>query len=190
MMIGEYDQARARLEKAQTLDSTDALVDFNLALNSLYKGDTADARQRFTGMIVRGTGGGLAEARVMLGHLLLRTGNEDDKSQANTYFLEAINAFASQIRGGNTVPTAHLWTGIAYLGLGDTGNAFDFLHTALFLDVRPFYAAMAHLWLGKTSDLQGERDVAREHYGLVLGGSAAAYHQQEARKYLDQPYRQ
>jgi len=46
------------------------------------------------------------------------------------------------------------------------------------------------LLLGKTADVMGERELAREYYGQVLALPAAAYHQAEAQKYLDEPYSQ
>jgi hypothetical protein len=48
---------------------------------------------------------------------------------------------------------------------------------------------MINLWLGKVADVRGEHSVARDYYNAVLSGASAVYHQDEARKYLDTPYR-
>ncbi len=191
MMNGNYDTARTNLEHAHAIDTTEQLVRFNLALNDLYRGDTAAAKKEFTSLVFESRQGGpFGESRVMLGHLLLRSGNEDDRAQAEKYFHEALSYFAQAINSGNPSPTSHIWAGMAYLGLGNTSDAYDFLHTGLYLEKRPFYIGMAQLWLGKTADIRGERDVAEEYYNYVLAGASAAYHQAEAREYLKKPYRQ
>ena len=74
------------------------------------------------------------------------------------------------------------------MGTGDTGAAGDHLNTALYLEVRPFYRGMINLWLGKLADMLGQREAAREYYGLVISGASAAYHQAEARALLEKPY--
>jgi len=76
------------------------------------------------------------------------------------------------------------------LGLDDAANAYNHLQVALFLETRPFYQGLTTLLLGKTADVMGERELAREYYGQVLALPAAAYHQAEAQKYLDEPYSQ
>ena len=189
MMNGLYDDAAVSLTRAQTLDSTDSFVTFNRALLALYTGDKATARDLLAVVIYRG-GGPQAEARVLLGYLLRESEREEDRALAAQYFSEAINYLAQTIRGGTASATAHLGTGIASLGLDDTGNAHDFLRSALLLETRPFYIGMANLWLGKVADVRGEHDVARDYYGAVISGASAEYHQQEARRLTDEPYRQ
>jgi uncharacterized protein HemY len=98
--------------------------------------------------------------------------------------------YDQQLRLHRASPTAYLWLGIAFLGLGDTGLAAERLRTALFLETRPFYLGMINLWLGKVADALGDRAAARDSYGKVLMLPSADYHQKEARKYLDDPYRQ
>jgi len=75
------------------------------------------------------------------------------------------------------------------LGLGETGNANNHLQTALFLETRPFYLGMINLWLGKAADVMKDHAVACGFYEKVLSLPSAEYHQQEAKKYLDNPYR-
>jgi hypothetical protein len=58
----------------------------------------------------------------------------------------------------------------------------------LFLESRPFYIGMINLWLGKAADLRNKRELARKHFSEVMAVPSAAYHQDEAQKYLDSPY--
>jgi hypothetical protein len=88
------------------------------------------------------------------------------------------------------VPNPYLWTGIALVGLDDADNAYDQLNQALFLESRPFYKGMINLWLGKAADLRGKRDLARVHFSDVISGASAAYHQEEALKFIDSGFHQ
>ena len=51
MMNGEYEPAAADLQRAADLDSTNTLVKFNQALNTLFQGDTLGARQQFSYLV-------------------------------------------------------------------------------------------------------------------------------------------
>lgn len=191
MMNGIYDEAVISLGRAQALDSTSQLVDFNLAMHALNTGDTEYGWQMLAGIILRGTAGGpQAEARALYGNQLSLSDSEDDKALAIQYCTEAINAFGQSIRTGNASPDAYLWSGIAYLGMGDTGNAWDHLWLARFIDLRPFYEGLANLWLGKVADVMDDHETAKEFYGLVISGPTAEYHQAEARRLIREPYHQ
>jgi hypothetical protein len=48
---------------------------------------------------------------------------------------------------------------------------------------------MIYLWLGKTADVLNDRSAAQSYYERVLALPSAHYHQEEAREYLDSPYR-
>jgi Flp pilus assembly protein TadD len=192
MINGYYDDARADLLKALALDSTDQMVRFNLAYNYLLSGDEEEGKERLLDVIVnpgpRGSVGG--EARILLADLLQKSKDSLDRALANTYFNEAAQVYEQQLQTHQASPSTHLWLGIAYLGLGDTGNASDHLQTALFLETRPFYLGMINLWLGKVADVLQDRTAARKFYERVLALPSAHYHQTEARTYLDTPYRQ
>ena len=186
MMVGEYEAAEADLKQAEKLDSTSSLVQFNLALNRLCRGDTLAARQRFGAVIESGGAhGGLIESRIMLAHLLAASGSEDDQAMAVSHYNEVAGIMASQDTRHNPSPSQSMWFGIAYLGMGDTGSAQEFLQTALFLETREFYIGMINLWLGKVAAARGEPAVARDYYQRVLAGSSAHYHQEEARRLLE-----
>jgi len=190
MMNGLYDEARTDLLKALTLDSTDHIVKFNLALNYLITGREKEGREILQALIYNPGSSSGGEARIFLANILKSSSDEADKAMAVTYFNEAVGIYDRELSIRKASPTAYLWIGIAFLGLGDTGMASDHLKTALFLETRPFYLGMINLWLGKVADVMGDRAAAQDFYGRVLSLQSAAYHQKEARKYLDNPYHQ
>ncbi|RKX25462.1 MAG: hypothetical protein DRP45_05880 [Candidatus Zixiibacteriota bacterium] len=191
MMNGEYEQAASDLARARSLDSTDHFIVFNQALNHALQGDSLEARRLFIS-IVEDTVTGLTDvgSRVLLGELLTQSGDSGDKDRAVALFSRVIAIIGDPNAQASPSPIRAMWLGISYLGIGDNGNAYDYLLTALLLETRPFYEGMIQLWLGKTSDIRGERDVALDHYGKVLALSSALYHQEEARKYIQSPYTQ
>ena len=79
-----------------------------------------------------------------------------------------------------------MWLGISYLGLDDTGNAYDALSLAEYMETRAFYRGMIELWLGKVADRIGERDVARKYYRSVIDGKSAQFHREEAERLMEQ----
>ncbi len=191
MMNGEFDRAAENLERARRLDSSSQVIAFNRAFNYMLKGDEETAAEIYQNIITTpGLSGTQTESRVMLGNILLGSGDEAERSQAMTYFSEVISSLSAQSTRHNPSPSQSMWQGICHLGLGDTGSAQEFLATALFLETRPFYLGMIELWLGKVADVRGEHDVAREHYGRVMALPAAIYTQDEARKLIETPYRQ
>lgn len=189
MMNGLYPEARRDLEHGLALDSTNTLLRCNLGLNDLIVGDTLTARQAL--MEIAGNPARVqaqAEARIMLADILSASGQEGDESRAQGYYQAGLNSFAQQLQLSLTNPSAHLWMGMASLGLKDIDNARSYLESALFMEMRPFYVGMINLWLGKVNDVMGQRQTARDYYGAVLAGAAAQYHQEEARRFLKQPY--
>jgi len=190
MMSGEYAQADKALERAVRIDSLHSLVRFNRAMLRMFTGDTLAARQLFASVIQTGApSGGMIESQVMLAGLLAVSGVESDKSDALNHYGSVVATLAREDQRHNPSVSQAMWLGIAYLGTGDTGNAEDYLQTALFLETRPFYQGMILLWLGKVADVRGERPLARDYYQKVLAGASAHYHQEEARRLLERPYR-
>ncbi|HWR83170.1 MAG TPA: hypothetical protein VN285_07700 [Candidatus Deferrimicrobium sp.] len=190
MMNGYYEEARADLMTALSVDSTESLARFNLALNYLSVHDTLTARKLLQEAVAAPGPSGGGESRIMLANLLCHSVNAADRALATQYYNEAISLFEQEAQAYKASSTAYLWMGIAFLGLGDTGAAYDHLATARFLEARPFYHGMIDLWLGKCADLKNDRTAAREFYGRVLAVSSADYHQQEARLLLETPHRQ
>ncbi len=190
MMNGYYEEARADLLKALEIDSTDNFTRFNLALNNLLTGRETEGRRILQDLVDNPTRYSGGESKVLLAGILRASADKADRALATTYFNETQTFYDQQLQTHRASSTAYLWLGIAFLGLDDTGMAGDYLQTALFLETRPFYQGMTNLWLGKTADLLGDRSAARDFYGRVLSLASADYHQVEARRYLDTPYRQ
>ena len=190
MMAGEYEQARVGFTRSGQLDTTDQTPQFNLALCQLYSGDTADAVAALENLVTKPQGHSpRGEARVVLAELLSRSPVAGKRQESRRLYEEAVAAFMPQLQAQPAVAATHMWLGIASLGLARYDDAHTYLEAAQFLESRQFYLGMIHLWLGKLADVERKRDLALEYYREVLSGAAAAYHQKEARKYIDQPYR-
>ncbi|MEE8405064.1 MAG: hypothetical protein V3S17_06710, partial [candidate division Zixibacteria bacterium] len=190
MMNGEIERASADLIRAHDLDSLNVIVGFNLVLNRLLLGDTLSAVQSLIDLIGRGDAGQIqAECRVMLGDILKDSGKPEDTMQARDYFAVALSIFSQQQQVNPALATPYMWSGIALIGLGDAENARDQLELALFLESRPFYIGMINLWLGKTADISNNRQTAEDYYSQVLSAESASYHQDEARRLLEKPFR-
>ncbi len=191
MMNGDYEPAYVDLMNARAKDTTYEVIKFNLALNCLYRGDTATAGQIWNELIHNPTSVQLqGESRTMLGHILRKSANTNEKLDVQNYLTVAISIFSQQIQADPSVPNPYLWTGISLMGLNDADNAYEQLNQALFLESRPFYVGMINLWMGKAADLRGKRELAREHFSEVMAVASAAYHRDEAQKYLDSAYSQ
>lgn len=191
MMNGLYDSAFYNLERARRLDTTDNLIQFNLALNNYYRGNKMEARELFLKVIEQPMDASAqGESRVMLGYMFRESDNKEDKAAAQRFFTETVNIESQVLQTHGTSSANYLWMGVANLGLDDYGTAYEYLSTALYLETRPFYQGMINLWLGKLADVRGERELAREHYGQVLALASPVYCQDEARQYLIKPYRQ
>jgi len=190
MMNGEIEIASANLIRSHALDSLNAIVGFNLVLNQLLLGDTLLAVQSLNDLIGGDKAGQIqAECRVMLGDILKDSDKAEDTMQARDYFTVALSIFSQQQQANPALPTPYMWSGIALIGLGDAENAEDQLELALFLESRPFYIGMINLWLGKTADISNNRQTAEDYYSQVLSAESALYHQDEARKLLEEPFR-
>jgi len=198
MMNGLYDDALNDLENAWLLDSTNPIISFNRGLCYLLNGDESSAKAYFK----KGSGPGKktvkmgdinpvkGESLVMLGHILLQAEDDSKKAQAKNYFNEAKNIYIQILSAGKASPASNMWLGITCTGLDEYDDGMNYLQVALFLETRPFYLGMINLWLGKLYDLKGERAAAREYYGKTLSLPSAVYHQEEAKKYIEQAYTQ
>jgi tetratricopeptide (TPR) repeat protein len=191
MAAGEYDRARQSLEMALNISPDFHVARFNLALNRLITGDSAAARAILEKLVSLPPGQGpAAESRVLLADILRDSSEESEKEKAQTLYTRA-EAMMQQALGIQPYASVyHLWAGLAAMGRGLLPTARDYLETADFLEARAFYSGLISLSLGKLSDLQDERDQALHHYREVLASPSAAYHQEAARRYTQEPYRQ
>ncbi len=189
MMNGLYDEAAKDLFTAFDLDSTDQSVRFNLAMLYIHRGEIDQARKQLEVVMENPSKGGPdLGSMIVLAELLRESDDKSDQALAEQYFIQAIRALEASLQTGGPAPTVHLWLGMSYLGLDKYKAAESYLKGALFLETRPFYLGMTHLYLGKLADLKGDREAAKEHYAQVLAISSATYHQRQARQYLETTY--
>lgn len=190
MAVGEYDSARQSLLRARRVNPDFHTVRFNLALNYMITGDTAEARTILEELIILPPGSGpVAEARVLLGDILSRSGDSEDRSRAKELYREAQVLMEQALGPQPFVAVYHLWAGLAAMGQGLLPTARDYLQMAEFLETRAFHQGLISLSLGQLSDLQDERDQALYYYREVLAEPSAVYHQEAARRFTKQPYR-
>jgi len=187
MMNGYYDEARQDLEKAHSSDTTDQMVRFNLAVNCIYRGDEAAAKDLLLNNISFGKeASAQAETRIFLAQILEKSKDSADIKQAAEHYRVAASMYERTLQIQRSSATHYLWLGIATFGLNEVTTAIDYLRVADFLETRPFYSGMIHLWLGKAYLRSGMEDEARAHLTQVLSMASADYHQSEARTYLEQ----
>lgn len=189
MMNGLYDEAAKDLSTAFSLDTTDHTVRFNLAKNCELHGDRLKAIEHLKYVVDNPSKAGPhVGAMIVLGGLLRDSEDEQERAQGRQYFLQSIRGLEASIQSGPPAPSTHLWLAIACIGADEFEAARGYLDGALFLETRPFYLGMTHLWMGKLADLTGDRATATDNYSQVLAISSAAYHQTEAERYLKTPY--
>jgi tetratricopeptide (TPR) repeat protein len=185
MMNGYYDSAFASFNKAKKIDSTNQLVNFNIALYYLLRNDSAKARQILVNNLSIAKGAqAQGESRVTLANLLMTSKDKSEHAKAAKMYQETISNFSKSLQINGADASLYMWIGISYLGLGDLDNALSFLHTAEFLETRPFYQGMIDLWLGKAYLASNKKDSADTYLAQVMSVSSAAYHQREAKALL------
>ncbi|UCE24229.1 MAG: hypothetical protein JSU74_13205 [Candidatus Zixiibacteriota bacterium] len=187
MMNGYYDEAYTFFDKAHSLDPSNGIINLNLALNHFYRGQLDTARVILENNIstVRGAMA-QGETRILLGNILIDSGNVAERDTAKQYFSEALAGYQQSLSLNRSSANHYMWMGIAMLGIDDAGGAVDYLKMADFLETRPFYIGMTNLWLGKAYARLGQDDKAHDHLAKVLSVASADYHQREAQRYLEQ----
>jgi tetratricopeptide (TPR) repeat protein len=135
-------------------------------------------------------GSSMYESQIKLAEILKQSKNVEDRRQARDLFQKGVNGFLVQLQTNMASPSAMLWLGAGYLGLGDSPTAGDFLTSALMLESRPFYQGLIYLYMGKVSDHLGDHEGARGWYGRVLNILSTDYHQREAKWLMDHPWSQ
>ena len=191
LMNGNYQNALSDLLTSKSLDSTNTVTDFNIALCYLYMKDSAQAIEKFQAIITNNKEHSpIAESRIMLGKILIHSNNKDNQAKAKTYFSETITIMENTLSSQPSSVNLHVWLGSAYLGLGDTDNAYTYLTSAASLEKRPFYLGLIYLEMGKVVDLLNDHDSAKQFYNQVIAMPSTAYQQEEARILTKKPYRQ
>jgi tetratricopeptide (TPR) repeat protein len=191
MMSGYYAEAHEDLLKAKAMAPKDPVIAFNVALSFLNDGDSTAAETILDSLVaVVPSGSSSAESRVILAEIMRHSPVKTKRERAQTLYEQAIALLRPAMQSQPASPALHLWSGMALVGMGRLAEAGGFLETALFLESRPFYIALDHLWQGKLADLEHDRELAVYHYQQVLSGMAADYHQRDARRYLEEPFTQ
>jgi tetratricopeptide (TPR) repeat protein len=187
MMNGYYDEALADLLKAQSLDPSNQMIAFNLAMNHIYRGQETAAAEILRENITGGKGAlAQSEIRILLAEILEKSNDSSDREKAREYYQTAADISQQTLSIRRSSATDYLWLAMALLGLDETEGATEYLQVAEFLETRPFYTGMINLWLGKAYAQSGKKQQARDHLAKVLAVAAADYHQREAQKYLEQ----
>lgn len=184
MMQGKYDEAKPILLALQISDSANPAVPFNLGVLAAAQGNLAEAKKQWRLASAKGTGSGAQEAAVLLAHQLLASSDVAEHKSAAPMLARAVQRFGSVVGRHMVSPQALLWSGAAWLGQGNTTDAYAALMTADFVERRPLYRGMISLWLGRLHDLRGERDMARRYYQRVIDLPSAAYTKTEAEQHL------
>lgn len=187
MMNGLYPEALADFQQALALDSTNHMVNLNLALYYINQEQPARAKEILennfgTGKEARAQG----ETRIFLADLLKNSDDAAQRDLAKRYYQEAIAGYEQTLNIRRASASQYMWLGAALLGLDDVEAAIGYLAMAEFLETRPFYMGMIHLLTGKAYLQSGRNDLAEEHFAEVLAVASADYHQRQAKAYLEQ----
>jgi tetratricopeptide (TPR) repeat protein len=124
------------------------------------------------------------ESLVMLAEILNHTDVKSNQEKAAQYYKQAVRIFTQSLQANNGATPLLLWNGIAHAGLYEYDKALDYLHTAEFVENRPFYLGMIYLWLGKVYQADGNNDEAKIYFTKVLSNLSADYHNSEAQELL------
>jgi tetratricopeptide (TPR) repeat protein len=92
--------------------------------------------------------------------------------------------YEQALNSEQSTPSMYVWYGIVLVAQGEYALGERALHSAALLEVRPFYRAMAYIWLGKCADLQGNRETAKLYYSQVATLNAGVYQKREAEQLM------
>lgn len=186
-MKGEVGLARGEIDRARGYYARSFKAGFStggLRLASLYldKGEVDSAAAILGKVSDKGKNlldYKLAAAEVMKIH------NEDPDSLLNDVVARAINFSNSAPQD----PRLYVILGKAYALLGNYEKAISNFKTAHFLEISPFNLSSTLLEMGKTEDLLGTREKAREYYKSVLDSNGGEYQKSLAEKYLKSAFK-
>ena len=186
MMNGLYDSCWTHFQKAASLDSTSQMINFNIALFYINKGEPEKARKILVNNFSNEKGSSAqGETRVLLANILQNSDEKANQEKAAVYFKEAANMYQQILQTNSSAPSIYMWLGISFLGLHEYDNAVNYLHIAEFIESRPFYQGMINLWLGKAYIAADEKETAKEYLSNVISIASSVYHQEEAAKLLE-----
>lgn len=186
MMIGDYNKALNDFEKANSIDSLDININFNLALCKAQMGDTATALELLDKKGRPNPKGSAyhLQSDILKAWLLENSNSDADRAKADTLYKRSLLTLRQGLQTNNSSSSLYLWAGICYYGLGQYEDAMNYLNTAGFLETRYFYRGMINLWLGKTHIKRDEKDLAKTYLNLVIDSKSAEYNKSEAKELL------
>ncbi len=92
------------------------------------------------------------------------------------------------IRQASHDPLNYLTAGKAFTLLGEFDRAEENLDIAYFLEIRPYLQTLILLQQGRTADLQGKRDDAKNYYEHAASNRGGVYLKMLAEKYIKSKY--
>ena len=163
MMNGLYEEAYTYFQKGLSIDSTNEMIRFNIALYYMNIGDNTTARELLLSNFSNAKqAAAQGETRIFLADLLQASGDKTSLEKAAKYYQEAAMMYEQLLQTNSSTSTVYLYLGASYLGLYEYDKAVNYLHIAEFIETRPFYSGMIYLLLGKAYMAAGEPDSAKE----------------------------
>jgi len=190
MINADYDGARDAFDRVFELDSTYASAKLRQAQLLGIRGDTAGAiamAQEYYSLETSTPA--KIEFLLFLGEMYGAPGKNYDSLQAYRSYSDALSWTREVLANSPYDPSYQLRAGQALMGLGEYDEARGFLEVAYFTETRTFNTGKILLSLGKLYDLTGNRERAEEFYNACLANQSAAWHQEQCRRYLDEPFR-
>ncbi len=120
---------------------------------------------------------------IALGRLKVMQGQRSDSTLAMAAALAMARAQEQP-----SEPVNYYLAGQAFLLMKKFEQAKENLDISIFLEKRPYFQGLTLLELGKLSDLQGERNTAKECYDQVLMIKSGTYQKSLAKEYLKKKF--
>jgi len=184
---GQEDSALYYYNKSiESKEGFDEIAVYKLGQLEYLNGNYAQSKEHFLSLLDSAESIPLkVDGHIYLGKIYKR---ENKPDSAKTQFTLALNGSKNLLSQFPDNPLYNMRAGEAALQLGEPQAARDYLSLAEFVEMRPFYLGRVMLTLGKTYDVENDRENARIYYNRVLELPSAYLDKQEARRLLEQPY--
>ncbi|MBD3234415.1 MAG: tetratricopeptide repeat protein [candidate division Zixibacteria bacterium] len=184
---GKYKKAKRNYLKAIELDSTYYQAYYKLATIFLKEEQYQQAEENFM-MALGWAPEGSIYSQIYLGwaesfEALNQSRKADSLRNLGVAFAE------NRVEAIPHVLMNRMLLGEAYLAVNKPRIAIDELLAAIEYEKRAYYIGRINLGLGKAYDLLNQRNKAEQFYRKVIEGKSAAYHKEQARQLIKQPYR-
>ncbi len=184
---GEYKKAKRNYLKAIESDSTYYQAYYKLATIYLREYQYQEAEENF--MLALGWAPeGSIYSQIYLGwaeslEALNQSGKADSLRNLGVAFAE------NRVEAIPHVLMNRMLLGEAYLAVNKPRIAIDELLAAIEHEKRAYYIGRINMGLGKAYDLLNQRNKAEQFYRKVIEGESAAYHKEQARRLIKQPFK-